>query len=209
MFDIFTNYTTGSREWTYSRKRFTEYEFRSAFEGLLPNGILHDAAAAFLAATHIDVFSFAVPMNRSVPLGMQRMALFIRQYDTSEYWNMFSFLGDNSLGAIRAFDDGHTGSMSEYDILDLIETRNDAHQRALIETWFNIDNWFGILTLYGNQQLHGEIEDVINGQAPEPLNPAADAFVPELAHHLQLQAIQPRAQQVPVPVAYWDVRDLI
>ena len=145
-------------------------------------------------------------MNRSVPNGMQRSVLFIQRYNESTYWNMFSFLGDNSVGAIRAFDDGHLGTMSEYDILDLIETQNETHQRALIETWFDIDNWFRALTLYSND-LHGEIEDIINGQAPEPLNPAADAFVPELAHHLQLQAIQPRAQQV--PVAYWDVRDLL
>lgn len=206
MIDIFTNYRTGPRHWTYTRKRFTEIAFRSTFERLLPNEILHEAAAAFLTTTHLDVLSFEVPMNRSVPNGMQRSVLFIQRYNESTYWNMFSFLGDNSVGAIRAFDDGHLGTMSEYDILDLIETQNETHQRALIETWFDIDNWFRTLTLYSND-LHGEIEDIINGQAPEPLNPAADAFVPELAHHLQLQAIQPRAQQV--PVAYWDVRDLL
>ena len=206
MKNIFADYITGTREWTYIRKRFTETEFRSTFTDILPNDILHDAALAFLATTHLDVMLFSVPMNRSVPPGMRRDVLFVRQDGDSEYWNMFSFLSDYP---IRAFDYGHSGLMSEYDIIDLVETSNDAHQRALIETWFDINNWFRILTSWTWNASNEDIEDVINGRAQE-LNAAADDFVPELTP-LQMQALgaQRMNQQQQQVFAQWSVLDLL
>ena len=67
MRDIFIGYKTGSREWTYDRKRFSEGEFRLVFGPILPNELIHEAAAAFLAVTHLDVILFSVPMNLSHP----------------------------------------------------------------------------------------------------------------------------------------------
>lgn len=198
MRDIFNGYTTGSREWTYDRKRFSEGEFRLTFENLLPNELIHEAAAAFLAVTHLDVILFSVPMNLSHH-GLQRDVLFIQQFD-SQYWNMFSFLSfyNHNDPVNRAFENAHSGALSEYDIIDLIEPTNDAHQRALIETWFDINKWFDILQSYDLEGL-GEIEDLVNGCAPEPLNATADIFVPELAPS-QLQPLQ---------IAQWSVLDLL
>lgn len=199
MRDIFIGYKTGSREWTYDRKRFSEGEFRLVFGPILPNELIHEAAAAFLAVTHLDVILFSVPMNLSHP-GLQRDVVFIQQFD-SQYWNMFSFLsGTRSQNSDfnRAFENAHSGALTEYDIIDLIEPTNDAHQQALIGTWFDIDNWFEILRSYDFENLD-EVEDIINGRAPEQLNAGADVFVPELAPS-QLQPLQ---------IAQWSVLDLL
>ena len=209
MRDIFHGYTTGSREWTYDRKRFSEGEFRSTFGHLLPNDIIHDAAAAFLAATHLDVLLFSVPMNRSHP-GLQRDVIFIQRFE-SQYWNMYSFVSfyDINDPLNRAFEDAYSGALTEYDIIDLVEPANEVHQRAIIETWFDINNWFDILQSYDLEGL-GEIEDIINGQIPEPLNAGADVFIPELTPaQLELEADQQQQQQQQQVFAQWSVLDLI
>ena len=208
MRDIFNNYNTGLREWTYERKLFEEGEFYSTFEALISNELQNEASTTFRVATHIDVMMFSVPMNRS-HAGLHRNVIFIQQIN-SQYWNMASFLSpdDYSESLNRAFDDAYSGMLCEYDIIDLIEPDNDKHQRVLIETWFDISNWFDILTSYEGI---AEIENIINGNAPEALNAAADTFVPELTP-LQLQALQMRALnllQPAVPVAHWNVQDLL
>jgi hypothetical protein len=210
MRDIFNGYTTGTREWTYDRKRFGEGEFRSTFEHLLPNDIIHDAAAAFLAVTHLDVLLFSVPMNRSHP-GLQRDVIFIQRLD-SQYWNMFSFMSfyDHRDPLNRVFEDAHSGALTEYDIIDLLEPANEMHQRAIIDTWFDINNWFEILQSYDLESL-GEIEDIINGQMPEPLNAAADEFVPELIPAQLEPEPEPEPQQLQQQqvFAQWSVLDLL
>ena len=202
MRDVFNSYDTGLREWTYARRRFDEPGFHTTFDTVLPNEYLHAGAAAFLAVTHIDVLRFSVPMNGAHPY-LRRDVLFI-EIPNSQYCKMFSFMHTRNTDVDGAFDDNaYSGALCEYDILDLIEPSNESHQRALIDTWFDIDNWFEILRTYALENA-GEIEDVINGRAPEPLNAAADVFIPELIPmHLQMHQHQPAA------VAFWDVRDLI
>jgi len=230
MIDIFNDYNTGDREWTFARKRFTEREFREAFFRLLPNDILHDAALAFLHTTHIDVLSFSVPMaNQVAHTNFRRNILFI-QRPGSDYFTMFSFMWIQREatveGLTRAFaENAHTGNMSEYDILDMIEPMNEGHQWALMETWFDIDNWFEILRIH-NLELNRDIdaiERITNGIAPRDLDARADEFVPELAHiwqeHAQQQQQQqerddwiqppPDFQQPRADARAWDVRMLL
>ena len=209
MRNIFSEYSTGLREWTYARKRFEEGEFYSTFEALISNELQNEASTTFRVATHIDVMMFSVPMNRS-HAGLYRNVIFIQQQFNSQYWNMASFLspGEYSGSLNRAFGDAYLGMLCEYDIIDLNEPDNDNHQRVLIDTWFDINNWFDILTSYEGV---AEIENIINGNAPEAFNAAADVFVPELTH-LQLQTLQRRALnllQPAVPVAHWNVQDLL
>ena len=209
MRDLFNNYNTGLREWTYHRKQFDERSFHATFDTVLPNEYLHAGAAAFLAVTHIDVLRFSVPMNGGHP-DLRRDVLFI-EIPNSQYWKMFSFMHTRNTDVDGAFDDNnaHSGALCEYDILDLIEPSNESHQRALIETWFDIDNWFETLRAYALENA-GEIEDVINGRAPEPLNAAADVFIPELIPmHLQMHQHHQHHQHQPAAIAAWNVRDLI
>ena len=231
MRDIFNGYNTGDREWTFSRKRFTEGGFRTAFSRLLPNDILHDAALAFLHVDHIDVLSFSVPMD--VPdqsSNLRRNVLFIQRPD-SDYWTMFSFMWRQRPGVVggivQAFaENAHTGNISEYDILDMVEPMNEGHQGALMETWFDIDNWFEILRIHELENIHDidAIENITNGRAPRNLDARADEFVPEIAHILQeqqedwmqpppdFQQPQPQQQQEQhqqQPVRGWDVRMLV
>lgn len=231
MRDIFNGYNTGDREWTFSRKRFTEGGFRTAFSRLLPNDILHDAALAFLHVDHIDVLSFSVPMD--VPdqsSNLRRNVLFIQRPD-SDYWTMFSFMWRQRPGVVggivQAFaENAHTGNISEYDILDMVEPMNEGHQGALMETWFDIDNWFEILRIHELENIHDidAIENITNGRAPRDLDARADEFVPEIAHILQeqqedwmqpppdFQQPQPQQQQEQhqqQPVRGWDVRMLV
>ena len=117
MRDIFNGYMTGNREWTFSRKQFTEAEFRAAFSRLLPNDILHDAALAFLQVDHLDMLSFGVPMD--VPehsMNLRRNVLFI-QRPNSDYRTMFSFMWRQRAGVVggivQAFaENAHNGNMS-------------------------------------------------------------------------------------------------
>jgi hypothetical protein len=202
MRDIFNGYNTGDREWTFSRKRFTEREFREAFFRLLPNDILHDAALAFLYVDHIDVLSFSVPMD--VPdrsSNLRRNVLFI-QRPGSDYRTMFSFMWRQRAGVVggivQAFaENAHTGNISEYDILDMVEPMNEGHQGALMETWFDIDNWFEILRIHELENIHDidAIENITNGRAPRDLDARADEFVPEIAHVWQEHAQQQQQQQ--------------
>jgi len=218
MIDIFNGYSTGNREWTFSRKRFTEHEFRTAFFRLLPNDILHDAALAFLFATHVDVMNFSVPMaNQVADTNYRRNVLFV-QRPGSDYWTMFSFMWIQRVGVVEGLvsafaENAHTGNMSEYDILDMIEPMNDAHQWALMETWFDINNWFDILRrhdLETNRDID-TIENITNGRAPRDLDVRADEFVPELADILQAPQIQAahaahaaQQQDVRILIENWD-----
>jgi hypothetical protein len=156
MRDIFNGYNTGDREWTFSRKSFTEHDFRQIFFRVLPNDILHDAALAFLHVDRIDVMIFSVPMD--VPehsRNLRRNVLFIQRPD-SDYWTMFSFMWRQRPGVVggivQAFaENAHTGNMSEYDILDMVEPMNEGHQGALMETWFDIDNTTTTTTATGSE----------------------------------------------------------
>lgn len=227
MRDIFNGYNTGDREWTFSRKHFTEREFREAFFRLLPNDILHGAALAFLYIDHIDVLSFSVPMD--VPdrsSNLRRNVLFVER-PGSDYWTMFSFMWRQRAGVVggivQAFaENAHTGNMSEYDMLDMVEPMNEGHQGALMETWFDIDNWFEILRIHELENIHDidAIENITNGRAPRDLDARADEFVPEIAHILQEQQQdwmqpppdfqqQPQQQPQQQRVRGWDVRMLV
>jgi hypothetical protein len=235
MLDIFNYYNTGNRAWTFSRKRFTEGGFRTAFSRLLPNDILHDAALAFLHVDHIDVLSFCVPMGApnqtsNLSRNLRRNVLFIER-PGSDYWTMFSFMWRQRPGVVggivQAFaENAHTGNISEYDILDMVEPMNEGHQGALMETWFDIDNWFEILRIHELENIHDidAIENITNGRAPRDLDARADEFVPEIAHILQeqqedwmqpppdFQQPQPQQQQEQhqqQPVRGWDVRMLV
>lgn len=226
MIDIFHDYNTGDREWTFSRKLFTESGFRAAFSRLLPNDILHDAALAFLHVTHIDVMSFSVPMDVSEhSRNLRRNVMFI-QRPGSDYRTMFSFMWRQRPGVVggivEAFaENAHIGNMSEYDILDMIEPMNEGHQWALMETWFDIDNWFEILHMHELENIHDidAIENITNGRAPRDLDARADEFVPEIAHNLQELQEQPHQawmqpppdlqQQPQQQVQGWDVRMLV
>lgn len=201
MIDIFHDYNTGDREWTFSRKRFTERGFRAAFSRLLTNDILHDAALAFLHVTHIDVMSFSVPMDVSEhSRNLRRNVMFI-QRPGSDYRTMFSFMWRQRVGVVggivEAFaENAHIGNMSEYDILDMIEPMNEGHQWALMETWFDIDNWFEILHMHELENIHDidAIENITNGRAPRDLDARADEFVPEIADIWQEHAQQQQQQ---------------
>jgi hypothetical protein len=111
--------------------------------------------------------------------------------------------------------------MSEYAILDMIEPMNEGHQWALMETWFDIDNWFEILRIH-NLEVNRDIdaiERITNGIAPRELNARADEFVPELAHVWQQQQQEqerddwmqppPDFQQPHADAGAWDVRMLL
>jgi hypothetical protein len=220
MRDIFNGYNTGDREWTFSRKRFTEHDFRQIFFRLLPNDILHDAALAFLHVDHIDVLSFSVPMD--VPdqsSNLRRNVLFIQRPD-SDYWTMFSFMWRQRPGVVggivQAFaENAHTGNISEYDILDMVEPMNEGHQWALMETWFDIDNWFEILRIHELENINDidAIENITNGRAPRGLDARADEFVPEIANiwqeHAQQQQEQEQHHDYYDEVRGWDVRMLV
>ena len=120
----------------------------------------------------------------------------------SDYWTMFSCMWRQRLGVVggivQAFaENAHTGNMSEYDILDMVEPMNEGHQGALIETWFDIDNWFEILRIHELENIHDidAIENITNGRAPRDLDARADEFVPEIAHILQERAEHQQQRQ--------------
>jgi hypothetical protein len=149
----------------------------------------------------------------------------------SDYWTMFSFMWRQRPGVVggivQAFaENAHTGNISEYDILDMVEPMNEGHQGALMETWFDIDNWFEILRIHELENIHDidAIENITNGRAPRDLDARADEFVPEIAHILQeqqedwmqpppdFQQPQPQQQQgqhQQQQVRGWDVRMLV
>jgi hypothetical protein len=161
---------------------------------------------------------------------LRRNVLFIQRPD-SDYWTMFSFMWRQRPGVVggivQAFaENAHTGNISEYDILDMVEPMNEGHQGALMETWFDIDNWFEILRIHELENIHDidAIENITNGRAPRDLDARADEFVPEIAHILQeqqedwmqpppdFQQPQPQQQQEQhqqQPVRGWDVRMLV
>ena len=201
MIDVFHDYNTGDREWTFSRKRFTEREFRKAFSRLIPNDILHDVALAFLHVTHIDILSFSIPMYVPEPLNLRRNVIFV-QRPGADYWTMFSAMWRQRAGVVGGFvqafaENAHIGNMAEYDIIDMIEPMNEGHQWALMETWFDIDNWFEILRIHELENVNDidTIENITNGRAPRDLDARADEFVPEIAHNLQEQEEHHQEQQ--------------
>lgn len=95
------------------------------------------------------------------------------------------------------YENAQLGLMTEYEILDLVEPANDRHQRALIDTWFDIDNWFNILGVCDVADIP-RLDNIVNGYDPErPLDPVADEFVPELGPNIQDAG------------AYWNVHHLL
>jgi hypothetical protein len=191
------------REWTFVQKHFTEREFREAFAQLLPTEILHDAALAFLHTNRIDVINFAVPMTNQYT-NLKRNVLFI-QRPGSNYFTMFSFMwvqpNDNGwLG--RAFaGNTRTGNMPEYAILGMIEPMNEGHQQALIETWFDVDNWFDMLLIHNINT----IENIINGVSSREQQDEHDAWMQPPPDFQDGVPQQPH----PAPVPAWDVRILL
>ena len=195
MRDIFSNYNTGERQWTFDHQTFTEEQFRDLFDQVLPNDILHNAAIAYTYYQRIAVRRFSVPMNS--PAGLCRDVYFVEVMG-SQYCDMFSCvyfqLSPFAETLADHYDDAYIGLMTEYEILDLVEPANDIHQRALIDTWFDTDNWFGILSA-NNVADHPRLDNIVNGYDPErQLDPVADEFVPELG---------PNLNQAEVAYAHW------
>ena len=216
MRDIFSDYNTGDRQWTFERQTFTEYEFRDLFEDVFPNEVLHDAAAAYLYREWITVHRFSVPMQRH-PAALQRDVYFI-EVPGSQYCEMYSFVyfQTSPLAGMIAdhYENAQLGLMTEYEILDLVEPTNDRHQRALIDTWFDIDNWFDILSVHDIAD-HPRLDNIVNGYDPErQLDPVADAFVPELGPMNGMNEMNDMngmndMNENQGAIAYWDVRQLI
>lgn len=203
MRDIFYGYHTGERQWTFERQTFTEGEFRDVFVDVLSNEILHDAAAAFLNRDRITIYRFSAPIQSDFDI--QRDVFFV-EVPGSQYWNMQScvYFQTSPLSQTIAnrYETAQLGLMTEYEILDMIEPTNNRHQIALIDTWFDIDNWFDILAAHDDADRLDidRLDNIVNGYDPEhQLDPVADEFVPEIA---PLHLNQPA-------VAYWNVRDLV
>lgn len=206
MRDLFNGYSTGDREWTFEERAFTEGEFRDTFVDVLSNEILHDTAAAFLHRNRIAVLRFSAPMQSEIDL--QRDIFFV-EVPGSQYCHMQSCIyfrtSPLSQTIANCYETARLGLMTEYEILDLIEPANNRHQLALIDTWFDIDNWFDILAAHGDAGID-RLDNIVNGYDPEhQLDPVADEFVPEIAPLFQNRQGQ-GGQGV---VAYWDVRDLV
>ena len=203
MRDIFHGYHTGDRQWTFERQTFTEGEFRYVFIDVISNEIFDDAAAAFLHRDRITIYRFSVPIQSE--LDIQRDVFFV-EVPGSQYCDMQScvYFQTSPLSQTIAdcYETAQLGLMTEYEILDMIEPTNDRHQIALIDTWFDIDNWFDILTAHGDADID-RLDNIVNGNDPEHrLDAVADEFVPEIAPLFQ-------NQQGQGAVAYWNVRDLV
>lgn len=199
MRDIFHGYHTGDRNWTVQQRTFTEGEFRDVFVDVLSNEILHDASAAFLNRDRLTVYRFSVPVHSEIDI--QRDVFFV-EVPGSEYYDMQSciYFQTSPLSQTIAdcYETAQLGLMTEYDILDMIEPTNNRHQIALIDTWFDIDNWFDILAAHGDAHID-RLDNIVNGYDPEhQLDPVADEFVPEFAPFHGQGA-----------VAHWNVRDLV
>jgi hypothetical protein len=178
MFDIFKSYNTGAREWPYLRKNFTESEFMLVLGRYLTPETETMVRSSFDVASHIDVLMFTVPSNAR----MARKVVFVKQ-PKSDYWAMFSVIGNDAELVERSFvNNSYRGNMTEYDILDMIEPSNGAHQDTLINTWFDIDSWFTILKRYDVNAADNLylLEEHINGRPGMRLDPRADEFVPKL-----------------------------
>ena len=180
MRDIFTSYNTGTRRWTLESQTFSESEFASLFNGVFPNNIMHHATGAYLQQhNRLTVDRFSVPMNKCG--GLIRDVYFV-EVPESQYREMYScvyFQGSPLANMItEQYRTAKLGLMTEYEILDLIEPTNDCHQRALIDTWFDIDNWFEILSVINVADI-SRLDNIVNGHDPElHLNPITDEFVP-------------------------------
>ena len=195
MRDIFSNYHTGHRQWTFEYQTFNEYEFRDLFEQVLPNNILHNAALAYMLYDRIAVRRFSIPMQSSA--GLCRDVYFV-EITGSQYCDMYScvyfHLSPFADTIADHYANAHIGIMTEYEILDLVEPTNDIHQRALIDTWFDIDNWFDILRT-NDVADHPRLDNIVNGYDPErQLDPVADEFVPEFGAN---------PNQDEIAYAYW------
>jgi hypothetical protein len=178
MFDIFNNYNTGAREWTYSRKNFLESEFMLVIGRYLTPETDTMVRSRFDVVSHIDVLMFTVPSSAR----MGRKVVFVKRLD-SDYWAMFSVIGNDATLVEHSFvENSYRGNMAEYDILDMIEPSNSAHQDALITTWFDIDGWLTILRQYNVDATDNLylLEEHINGRPGMRLDPRADEFVPRL-----------------------------
>jgi hypothetical protein len=203
------------REWTFVQKYFTEREFREAFNRILPTDILHDAALAFLHTNRINVINFSVPVTVPVTsqhTNLKRNVVFI-QRPGSNYFTMFSFMwnqrNDNVEEHRRAFaENARTGNMPEYAILGMIEPMNASHQQALMESWFDIDNWFEMLRIYNI----ATIQNIINGISPheqqqeQEQEPEQDDDEAWMQPPPEFQQAQLREWQ---PAPAWDVRMLL
>jgi hypothetical protein len=179
MFNIFAEYTTGTREWTYGRKNFVESEFMLVLGRYLTPEIDAMVRERFDVASHIDVLMFTVPSSAR----MARKVVFVKQHN-SDYWAMFSVIGNDAELVERSFvENSYRGNMTEYDILDMIEPSNGVHQDVLISTWFDIDSWFTILRRYNLDRTDNlyPLEQHINGRPGARLDPRADDFVPQAA----------------------------
>ena len=206
MRDIFHGYHTGDRQWTFERVALTEDEFRDVFVDVLSNEISHDAAAAFLYRDRITIYRFSVPIQSEFDL--QRDVFFV-EVPGSQYYDMQSCVyfrtSPLSQTIANCYETAQLGLMTEYEILDLIEPENNRHQIALIDTWFDVNNWFDILTVHNVAADLGRLDmdrldNIVNGYDPEhQLDPVADEFVPEIAHLFHGQGA----------VAHWNVRDLV
>jgi hypothetical protein len=179
MFNIFAEYATGTREWTYYRKNFAESEFMLVLGRYLTPEIDAMVRERFDVASHIDVLMFAVPSSAR----MARKVVFVKR-PNSDYWAMFSVIGNDAELVERSFvENSYRGNMTEYDIIDMIEPSNGVHQDTLITTWFDIDGWFNILGMYDGDVDTNRIyllEQYINGRPGMRLDPRADEFVPQI-----------------------------
>lgn len=225
MRDIFSGYMTGDRQWTFESQTFTEAEFRDLFEQVLPNEILHAAAAAYLYRAHLTVLRFSVPMQR-YPANLSRDVYFI-EVPESQYCDMYSCVYFNTslhTTMIREhYERAQIGLMTEYEMLDLIEPTNERHQRALIDTWFDIDNWFAILSSQQNMEDNLRIDNVlvniVNGYDPERQpDPIVDEFNPEFGamnmNHMNREDQEDQVDDAGhagagAADAYWNVQHLL
>jgi hypothetical protein len=205
MRNIFHGYHTGERNWTVEWRTFTEDEFRDLFVDVLSNKILNDASIAFMHRERLTVYRFSVPIHSE--LDIQRDVFFV-EVPGSQYYSMQSCIYfrtsplSQTIANCYSYETAQLGLMTEYDILDLIEPTNNRHQIALIDTWFDIDNWFDILAAHGDAHID-RLDNIVNGYDPEhQLDAVADEFVPEIAPLFQ-------NHQGQGAVAYWNVRDLV
>lgn len=178
MFNVFNNYNTGAREWTYFRKNFVESEFMLTLGRYLTPEIEVMVRERFDVASHIDVLMFTVPSSAR----MARKVVFVKR-PNSDYWAMFSVIGNDAELVERSFvENSYRGNMTEYDILDMIEPSNGVHQDVLITTWFDIDGWLTILRRYNLDRTDNlyPLEQHINGRPGARLDPSAVEFVPRL-----------------------------